>query len=346
MIAARGMAFWVTGVRAQDKPGANERAEYIEAAETLARMPLGGIVRGYWWNGDKMGLDEYPGVRLGSRFGKITTVSDYVGNYSVTSGIPLTALQQKPQPPAPPMDRRKVYLAITMSDGDNLSTWPNFWRGYFEDSLHGTIPIGYGMGPTLIDVCPPVVQWFYERAAPTDEFFCDVSGVGYISPSDWGRALKNEPAVFRRFFDWTQEYMTRLDMKTIRINDVGPAQIARVGANLPGTSFLMPDYGFAGERAYPELTYALPTGQTVFRAATFGPEGHKLADEVRSRIGAARPAFFNVFVQNWGSRMSELKQMLEILGPDYVAVTPSQLNALYRQAQARPRMSALTEKIP
>jgi hypothetical protein len=38
-------------------------------------------------------------------------------------------------------------------------------------------------------------------------------------------------------------------------------------------------------------------------------------------------------VWNWGSKLRDLKQMLAILGPEYVAVTPSQLHALYRQAR-------------
>ena len=332
VIAARGMAFWVTGPLAQDKPGADEKAEYKEIEATFAKMPLGGIVRGYWWDGDGMGLSEYPGVRLGSRFGKITTVSDYVGNYSVTSGVVLPNLKQKPQPPAPKLDASKIYLSITMSDGDNLCTWNGFWRNYFNDPLHGTIPMGFGMGPTLIDLSPPLTQWFYENAAPTDEFLCDVSGVGYISPSDWGRALKDEPAAFRQFYDWTQDYMKRLDMKTIRINDVGAAQIARVGANLPETAFLMPDYGYVGERSYQELTYTLPTGQSVFRSVTHGPRAQEMADNIRTRVGESRPAFLNVFVFNWGSSLAETKQMLDLLGPEYVAVTPTQLQALYRQA--------------
>ena len=334
IISAHGMAFWVTGPLAQEKPGANEKAEYEEIEATLAAAPLGGIVRGYWWNGDGMGLGEYPGVRLASRFGKITTVSDYVGNYSVTSGVPLTQLKQKPQPPAPKLDSSKVYLAMTMSDGDNLCTFNKFWRDYFNDPLHGTFPLAFGMGPTLMDLSPPLTKWFYENAAPTDEFICDVSGAGYISPTDWGRALKDEPAAFRKFYDWTQEYMKRLDLKTIRINDVGPAQIARVGANLPETKFLMPDYGFANEKSYSELTYDLPTGQSVFRAVSYGPKAVDLAKEVRSRVGQSRPAFLNVFVFNWGSSLAELKKFLEILGPDYVPVTPSQLNALYRESQS------------
>ena len=73
-----------------------------------------------------------------------------------------------------------------MSDGDNLCTWRGYFRSYFNDPLHGTFPIAWGMGPTLIDVAPTIAQWYYQHATPNDEFLCDVSGVGYIYPPDFG----------------------------------------------------------------------------------------------------------------------------------------------------------------
>lgn len=334
VIAARGMAFWITGPKAQDRPGANEAAERIEIEATFAQMPLNAVVRGFWWHGDGVGVDETPGVSLGSRFGKITTVSDYVANYSVLSGVPAPTLKQKTQPPAPKFDPTKVYLALTMSDGDNLCTWRGYFRHYFDDPLHGTFPVGWGMAPSLIDVAPTLARWYYDHAAPTDEFLCDVSGVGYMYPPDWAAALKDRPGATASFYDWTQKYMARMDMKTVRLMNVRTEDIAGVGANLPGVAFLMPDYGTQGGDSYSHFTYTLPTGQPVFRAVSFGPGAEKLAGEVRGSVGAARPAFVNAFIWNWGSKLADLKAMLEALGPEYVAVTPSQLNALYRQAQS------------
>jgi hypothetical protein len=55
---------------------------------------------------------------------------------------------------------------------------------------------------------------------------------------------------------------------------------------------------------------------------------------VRGSVGQTRPAFVNAFIWNWGSKLSDLKAMLDLLGPEYVAVTPTQLNALYREAHA------------
>lgn len=335
IIAAKGMAFWVTGPKAQSEPGANEMAEIAEVEATFAKMPLNAVVHGFWWHGDGVGLDETPGVTLASRFGKVTTVSDYVANFSVTSGIRLPAMKQKPQPPAPPLNANKVYVALTMSDGDNLVTWRDYFRSYFTDPLHGTFPIGWGMGPTLRDVAPDEVAWYYRHAAPTDEFLCDVSGVGYIYPSEWATDLKNRPAAFRSFYNWTQQYMTEMDMHTLRLMNVQPADIARVAHYLPDVSFLMPDYGYQGEQTYSQFTYTLPTGQPVFRSMMFGSDPQAMANQITSRVGSVRPAFVNAFVWNWGSKLSGLKQMLNDLGPNYVAVTPSQLNTLYRKAEAR-----------
>jgi hypothetical protein len=333
VIAARGSCLWVTGPKAQQQPGANEAAELAEVRAEFAQMPLGTIVRGFWWRGDGMGLDEGPGVALASNYGKITTVSDYVANYSVTSGIRgVATLTQKRQPPAPPLDPRKVYLAIAVSDGDNLCTWRGYFRQYFTDPLHGTFPIAWGMAPTLIDLAPNEAQWYYDHAAPTDEFLCDVSGVGYVYPPQFATALAHRADAFTTFYDWTADYMRRLDMHTVRLMGIDRPTIGDVGIALPTAPFLMPDYGWSGEGDhYDEYTYTLPTGQPVFRAITSSAGPEDMARQIRQRVGSVRPAFINVFIINWSLKLSDMRHLLDILGPDYVPVTPSQLNTLYRK---------------
>jgi hypothetical protein len=347
IIAARGLCFWITGPKQQDLPGAGMGAEVEEFKQMLAAMPLGSVVRGFWWHGDGQGLDEGPGVSLASRFGKVTVVSDFVRNFSVLSGVPKASLQQPKQNPTPVLDPSKVYIAFTMSDGDNLTTWPGYFRGYFQDPLHGTIPVGWGMSPSLLEVAPTIAQWFYDHATPNDEFICDVSGVGYIYPPDWATALKDREGAFRTFYGQTQAAMARMDMKTIRLMNVRTPDIPHVGSLLPQVPFLMPDYGWSGPQKYAEFTYTLPSGQPVFRAALEGQgQGpREKAEKLRQRAGSARPAFLNAFIWNWGSKLSDLKEMLEILGPEYVAVTPSQLNDLYRQAQARQAITAAPKTI-
>ena len=335
IIAARGSAFWITGPKSQNLPGANQEAEKAEVRQWLSRLPLGAVVRGFWWDGDGMGMDEEAGVAMGSRFGKVTLVSDLITNLSVHSGVKAEKLTQRPLPPAPPLDRSKVYLSFTMSDGDNLCTWRGYFRRYFDDPVRGTLPVGWGMGPGIIDLAPVWAKWYYDAATPNDEFICDVSGAAYIYPPDWGLALKDRPQALRQFYGLTETYMRRMEMKTIRLMNVDAPAIAQVGTLLPQVDFLMPDYGHAGGETYTDLTYALPTGQPVFRAITSGSGPENLAAQIRKRAGTVRPAFVNAFIWNWGSTLSDLKKTMELLGPDYIAVLPSHLNALYRATKAR-----------
>ncbi len=333
VIAAKGFCFWITGPKAQKLPGANEDAEMTEVKAQLAALPLGTIVRGFWWHGDGVGVDEGPGVELASDYGKITTVSDYVANYSVTSGIKIKRLKQTHQLTTPALDRSKVYVAIAVSDGDNFCPWRDYFKQYFADPLHGTFPIAWGMGPTLIDVAPNEAQWYYEHATQNDEFICDVSGVGYMYPPKFGTALSDRSSAMSTFYSWTTDYMKRMNMHTLRLMDIDTPTIAEVGKDLPEIKFLMPDYGWSGEGDhYNEYTYTLPTHQPVFRAITTSAGPDDMAAQIVRRVGSVRPAFINVFIINWSLKLSDMKHMLDVLGPNYVAVTPSQLNDLYREA--------------
>lgn len=333
IIAAKGIVLWITGTKAQMLPGADNQRELAEVKALLAKLPLGGIVRGFWWHGEDIGINEGPGVSLASRFGKITVVSDYVANFSVFSGVPQTVVHQKKQAPPPPLDPTKVYFSFTVSDGDNLCTWRDYFIGYFQDPLHGTFPVGWGMGPSLMDVAPVWVRWYYDHATPNDEFLCDVSGVGYIYGPDWATALNNRDGAFADFYRLTAQYMKRLDMKTIRLMNVNAPDIAQAAKMMPSVRFLMPDYGNGPGMTYKDMTYQLPNDQVVFRAITGADPGpERLADQIRQRVGTTRPAFINVFIWNWGSKLADMKKLIEILGPEYVDVTPSQLHTLYRQA--------------
>jgi len=344
IIAARGMTFWVTGPKEQQEPGADMAGEKQQIEKLFAATPLDGVVRGWWWNGPGRGLGEGGGVKLASEFGKVTIAGSHMRNLSVFSGVRLAALRQQFAPP-PKLDRSKVYLSFTISDGDNLDTWQSFFRRWFASPYHGKFAVGWGMAPTLIDVAPTLAQWYYRHAGPNVEFIAGVSGIGYMYPSVWADRLDDRQAAFQQFYRWTWSYMQRMDMKTFRThkafapdNQIAMQDIAQAAAELPQVQFLMPDYGYAGEKGYHQITYPLPSGQVVFRAATNWTlnkpeEIPYLLKQIRAQVGTTRPAFINVFILNWAMGMHRLYLLLKALGPDYVDVTPSQLNTLYREAQ-------------
>ena len=273
-------------------------------------------------------------MSLGSRFGKVTVVSDGIANLSVHSGYTVQKLRQKKQPRAPVLEKDKVYLAFTMSDGDNLNTLFHYFPSYFDDDLHGKFPMGWGIGPTIIDLAPAVIEWYYQKAAPTDEFFCDVSGVGYIYPPKFASNYRDRDAIFDGYLLWTQTYMDRLDLHTVRPMGVDRTSIRRYGAFLKHIHSLIPDYGRATGGDLSKATYMLPNGVPVFRGFTDWQEksadpAKYMADQIKRQVGNQRPAFINVFVWNWGYRLETLKRVLDLLPEDFVPVTPRQLAQLY-----------------
>jgi len=338
IIQHRGIAFWLTGRVDNRRPDSDAIAEQEVMESLFARLPVNIPVRGFWWHGHGVGPGEGPGVTLGSRFGKVTVVSDGMANLSVHSGYTLQSLKQKSQPPDPKLDRDKVYFTFTMSDGDNLNTLFQYFTGYFEDEHHGAFPMGWGVGPTIIDLAPAVIEWYYQNAAPTDEFFCDVSGVGYIYPPQFAAKYRDRDAVLDDYLSWTQKYMDRLDLHTVRPMGTDEAHILRYGERLKGIHSLLPDYGRGAGGDLSRSTYMLPNGTPVFRGFTNWQEGNPdparyMADQIQRQVGDQRPAFINVFVWNWGYRMETLKQVLDLLPRDYVPVTPAQLSRLYQQTQ-------------
>jgi hypothetical protein len=81
---------------------------------------------------------------------------------------------------------------------------------------------------------------------------------------------------------------------------------------------------------YDEANYFVD-GVPVLHAQTgWPPEDEVFCDEIRKATDK-RPAFFNVFLHNWTFPMERIKRIQEMLGEEYVFVTPSQLAALYKE---------------
>ncbi|MCE9631550.1 MAG: hypothetical protein K8S94_12655 [Planctomycetia bacterium] len=331
----RGLMFWLAGTKEDDKPGVDRPAEERVMARILAEMPINGVCFGFPGMGEGEGPGEPPGVALLSRYGKSLVCTNHCGNYSFWSGVAIDQLDQSQQPPAPTLERDKIYIALNVSDGDNQILWPSFYRRYFEHPAFGTFPLAFGMGPAIRELQPAIAQWYYEHAKPTTEFFADVSGAGYMQPDHFGEAFADRDRVWTAFFDATSRLMKPLGMRTIRTVEGNDDSLQRYATALPFCHSLFADMGrYSGREGIAKLTYTLPDGMPVFRAVTswrYGKEG--FLREIREQVGEQRPAFVNGFVHCWTFAMDDLVKIHADRDPDMIFVTPSQLAALYHTAQ-------------
>ena len=332
----RGVIFWISGEKDGSNPGADPIAEMDVMGRIFSEMPPNIGMRGFPWAGEGIGLGEGGGVDFCGGFGKGLTCMDHTANVCVMSGVKIDHLVQPVQPPAPPLERDKVYVAYTMSDGDNLNTAYDYFPNYFEHPAHGEFPMGWGMGPSIIDQMPAVAQWYFEHAKPTDEFLADVSGIFYVFPQTYGNRYRERWKVFDGFVKWTGQYMAKLGERTVRPHGGDDDRMARYAKGIPFMHSIFADYAYRGGLDYDHLDYTLAGGMPVIHAATGwtgGADG--LLPEIRQRVGTTRPAFVNAFLCNWFFSMDQLKAIYEGRDKDMVFVTPAQMAELYKAAKAK-----------
>ena len=329
---------WICGKEEEDYPGADRGAEKRAVARVFSEMPVNIPIFGFPAAGAGVGLGEPPGVALASRYGKGLICTDHMLNAGVLSGVALAELKQPVQPPAPALEKDKIYVALVMSDGDNQNAWHLFFRQYFESPSHGKFPLAFGIGPAILELQPGLAQWYYQHATPTTEFIADVSGASYMQPDHWGEAYTNKAEVLSGFLKWTAKLLPPLGLRTVRTVHGEDAFLSEYAKALPFCHSLFADMGcYSGHNGYGNLTYELPGGLPVFRAVTTWRNfGTGFMGEIREQVGATRPAFVNGFVHCWTFKAKELDEIVKNAGPDVVFVTPTQLATLYREAHGKP----------
>jgi hypothetical protein len=330
--------FWIVGPVDESKPGADSYAERRLIAEIFSEMDPNIPVMGFPYGGLGVGIGEGEGVALASRYAKGLVCSDYLRNASVMSGIRIEKLVQPQQPPAPPLNKNSIYIALVMSDGDNENAWLGVYRQCFNDPAFGKFPLAYGMGPPIRELMPAVAQWFYEHGTPQTEFIADVSGVAYTQVRNYGLAYADSDSALGGFLDWTARLMQSMGMRTVRVSDSDDDLNERYAKALPFCHSIFAGMGHEWDRdnrqGIDKLTYSLPGGMPIFHNVTtwdHGAEG--FLREVREQVGSNRPAFVNGFVGGFSSPSLIHDQIYEKGDSNMVFVTPAQLAELYGQAK-------------
>jgi hypothetical protein len=331
----RGVAFWLAGKVDSAEPGADIAAEKKIIAKIMSELAPNTPIMGFPYAGTGIGPGEPQGVAFASKYAKALVCTDHLRNTCVTSGVRIDKWTQPKQTPTPKLDRSKIYIALALSDGDNMNVWRGFSQRYFTHKDHGKIPVAFGMGPAIADIQPAIAQWYYAHAATNTEFFADVSGIAYTKLKVYGAAYTDPPAVMDGYLNWTRIYLDKMNMRTVRTVSGDDAFLKRYVARLPKMHSILADMGcYSGYKGIDNLTYTLD-GMAIFRAATTWRGGVKgFLPEIRKHVGKKRPAFVNGFLHCWTfNDLDKIHTIHENRDADMIFVTPTQLAELYRQAE-------------
>lgn len=355
---------WISAPQdAEHSAQASYDEEYAFAKEILMKLPPNIPCLGWPGNGQgaEHGIGEWYGVKLASECGKFEVCSAYdgysptVSNLSVHSGT--TARLRQTIPPVK-LERDKIYCSFTRSDGDGLNFLRHYYRKLFDDPNHGAVPIAWQVGPTATDTMPDILDYYYKHARPGDCFINALSGAGYIHEDLFANNYREDDRkqILAEFVRLSGVYREKLDASVLAtFAEMHPERLAKLAA-MEGIRGVMANYGRTHSTT-PQNLVTESAGRPVFRAMnrqprplnpvgganlnlpvglTFTPFGKRNAvdfaiEEIKRWTPAERPAFIHVFLANWLTEMEMAADIAKGLGPQYVAVRPDQLIALYKQ---------------
>jgi hypothetical protein len=124
-----------------------------------------------------------------------------------------------------PTDPNKHYVAFVMSDGDNVQWLTNdFARStrWFGSSFRGDFDFTFDMSPSLLDVNPVALKYFYDEAA-TDE-----NKTFFVTAGGWGLNYPSATPDIAGFMDATVAAMQAVDHNIISVLDDSGFNLAKL----------------------------------------------------------------------------------------------------------------------
>ena len=126
----------------------------------------------------------------GSSNGVFTIAADWTLNLSTLSGIRDSSVYQRTYTPPLATATNVHYVTFLLTDGDNVQMNLGSLAGYFNQPARGTFDMGWALSPSLADLAPSVLRWYFDNSSngPSRDFFvAGPSGCGYMYPSQYPR---------------------------------------------------------------------------------------------------------------------------------------------------------------
>jgi hypothetical protein len=250
--------------------------------------------------------------------------SDYYDNGSVYGGV-VTPISVPPIPPPPPL-QNKVYVALTLSDGDNAQYMQHAMYQNWQSSARGTVPLGWTVQPLTADCDPGMLNYFWSTATTNDCLVTGPSGAGYTHMENWNTGN------ITLYTKASNPYLQRTGIRTVSIWDnvstfTGDAfatncpTLVGIYDNYDGyftTEYLgLPGFGFPSNGSYNSTVASLQYAITNLAASWSGTS----------------PMFIPVQAVAWDITPANCQTILNSLSPaKYVVVRPDQMFLLYQES--------------
>jgi GxGYxYP putative glycoside hydrolase C-terminal domain/GxGYxY sequence motif in domain of unknown function N-terminal len=316
IVATKAPVFWLDP---------NVPAEAALFAQILETVEPATPYLGWFPNGDEM-----TGVTLCAQHATVVVAADYFYNGSVLSGVPASIRTSQPPPPATPTLANKIYLSLTMVEGDNIQYDQHRLRQMWDDPTRGQVPLGWSISVLLLDIAPAILNYYQKTQTANDLLVAGPSGAGYTYPVMWPSSAL--PAYMRR----SGAYMERTGMRTLfayNRNDstdvaLSSELVSLYKTNIPGLEGIVYNFETSSQAS---ILNGLPV--LTLLGVNDEPSGSAELATIAQSWNGASPLFVAAGLESWNMMPADAKTLVSSLGPQFEVVRQDVLFQLLRQSQ-------------
>lgn len=279
--------------------------------------PVHSVYLGWW-------PDEAAGLKYAGFLGIPVLASDFFDNGSLFSGV-VKPVAAPAIPPAPPLEN-KIYVAMILSDGDNVQYMQHHMKRAWESPARGSVPIGWTVSPLAVDLDPAMLNFYYQTATTNDCLVSGPSGAGYARLNFWGG---DHLAAFTKS---TEIYLERSGIKIITVwNKVTEGVANSFASNCPALLGLTDQEGGGYTAVHGNLPTIGFTARTSYSGSVQGIQD-AIAGAAKKWDGTA-PVFIAVQADSWHIGPADFQRIAAGLDrTHFVVVRPDHLFMLLKQS--------------
>ncbi|MBM3496239.1 MAG: hypothetical protein FJX72_18250, partial [Armatimonadetes bacterium] len=226
LVAHKVFTFWITSEEKADGKVSIHAAERTAVEKVLAEAPVNTPVLGFWFSGPDHGINEYTGVGLAGETGQYTVVTSHSSNLSLLCGVKVNwqaavrryrATLAKRE--APKLERDKIYVCFEFTESGDSPFYLQYcqWKEW-QDPMRGKLPFNWNVGPMVLELCPVIMEYFYDQATPNDFFYVSLSGAGYNHPyRDLFSRVSDPEAAWKGYVALTRRYMKLMGLLDLQL---------------------------------------------------------------------------------------------------------------------------------
>jgi hypothetical protein len=276
--------------------------------------------------------NEMPGVTLCGQHASPVIAADFYINGSVFAGGAPAAISSRITHPPVPKVQNKIYLTLTMVEGDNAQYNQHRMRDIWNDAGRGSVVLNWSISAFLYDLGPAIFAYYQRTATANDLLMAGPSGAGYTYPAVW------PPAALEGYTQRSGAYMQATGMDTLfAYNRNGSTDLPftasivdRYERNVPGLLGIVYNYESSSQVSFID---GMPLA-TLLGVNDLGSGQTELAQVAAAWDGTA-PLFVAAGLESWNMTPTDAKNLVASLSPDFQVVRGDTFFQMLRATQKK-----------